>query len=314
MINRPIGLLSIQDFIRWGASRFAEAGLVYGHGTDNALDEGAELVLFALHLPSNLPDTYRSCRLTPSERCAVLALLERRIEERRPVAYLTQRTRFAGLDLVVNEDVLIPRSPIAELIERGFAPWVDPAAVRRVLDLGTGSGCIGIAAAVYLPDAAVDLVDNSAAALRIAGTNAERHRVADRVELIESDLFDALGGRRYDVIVSNPPYVSDREFTALPEEYHFEPRHGLAGGSSGLDLVLPILARAGDHLNPDGVLIVEVGTAAEALVERCPDVAFLWLEFDRGGDGVFLLTKAQLEASAEEFARATPTTCPARPL
>lgn len=299
MTDRPVGLLSIQDFIRWGASRFMEADLFFGHGTDNALDEAAELVLYALHLPSDLPPAYRDCRLTTSEQEAVAALLGRRIEERRPAAYLTERARFAGFEFHVTGDVLVPRSPIAELVEQGFAPWVDPDRVERVLDLGTGSGCIGIAAALHLPDATVDLVDVSPAALAVAERNVARYALADRVRLIESDLFAALAGCRYDVIVSNPPYVAAAVLAALPAEYLSEPRQALAGGASGLDFVSPILAGAADHLAEEGVLIVEVGCSAEALVARYPDVPFVWLDFARGGEGVFLLTKAQLDDCAD---------------
>jgi len=304
MSERPDGLITIQDFIRWGASCFNAAGLFFGHGTDNALDEALHLVLYALHLPPDLPPGYRDCRLTPGERVAIADLISRRIRERKPAAYLTQRAWFAGLEFYVNEDVLVPRSPLAELVEAGFDPWIDADTVTRVLDLGTGSGCIGIAVAVYLPHVEVDLVDISAAALRVAQTNVENHGLGERVRTLESDLFSALTGRRYDVIVSNPPYVGAEELAGLPEEYLQEPSLGLAGGESGLDLVWRILRDAPRHLDDGGILVVEVGNTAAELTRRFPDLPFLWLEFERGGEGVFLLNRGQLVEYHEAFAEA----------
>lgn len=294
MASPPNGLISIQDFIRWGASRFNEAGLFFGHGTDNALDEAAQLVLSALHLPQDLPTIYRDCRLTDDERVAVVGLFERRISERKPAAYLTNKAWFAGLEFYVDENVLVPRSPMAELVETGFDPWIDPESVSRVLDLCTGSGCIGIAAAVYLPDAEVDLVDISPAALAVAARNLSAHGMEGRVRVVESDLFDALEGRKYDVIVTNPPYVSTAELSSLPAEYHREPPLGLAGGENGLDHVLRILRDAPRFLDDDGVLVVEVGNTAAELERRFPEFPFLWLDFERGGEGVFLMNGQQL--------------------
>lgn len=288
------GLTTIQDFIRWGASRFNAAGLFFGHGTDNAIDEATNLVLFALHLPPDLPAMYRDCRLTDAERSAVAELLERRIAERKPAAYLTHRAWFAGLEFHVNEDVLVPRSPMAELVEAGFDPWVEPEQVRRVLDLCTGSGCIGIAAAVHLPDTQVDLADISEGALAVASLNVALHGLGERVRIIQSDLFAELQGERYDVIVSNPPYVSAAELAALPPEYHREPSLGLLAGETGLEVVLRILCEAPRHLEEGGILIVEVGSAALELEQRFPDLPFLWLEFERGGEGVFLINREQL--------------------
>jgi ribosomal protein L3 glutamine methyltransferase len=288
------GLTTIQDFIRWGASRFNAAGLFFGHGTDNAIDEATNLVLFALHLPPDLPAMYRDCRLTDAERGAVAELLERRVVERKPAAYLTHRAWFAGLEFHVNEDVLVPRSPMAELVEAGFDPWVDPEQVRRVLDLCTGSGCIGIAAAVHLPDTQVDLADISEGALAVASLNVALHGLGERVRIIQSDLFAELQGERYDVIVSNPPYVSAAELAALPPEYHREPSLGLLAGETGLEVVLRILCEAPRHLEEGGILIVEVGSAALELEQRFPDLPFLWLEFERGGEGVFLINREQL--------------------
>lgn len=286
--------MTIQDFIRWGASRFNAEGLFFGHGTDNALDEAAQLVLHVLHLQPDLPAIYRECRLTYPERSQVCDLLERRVNERKPAAYLTNRAWFAGLEFYVNEDVLVPRSPLAELVEAGFDPWIEPEGARRILDLCTGSGCIGIACAVYLPEAEVDLAEISPAALNVASRNLARHHLDERVQLLESDLFDRVGDRRYDVIVSNPPYVSAAELAALPEEYRQEPELGLAGGVSGLDLVLRILRDAPTYLNEGGALVLEVGNAAADLERRFPDLPFLWLDFERGGEGVFLMKREQL--------------------
>lgn len=294
MAEQPDGLISIQDFVRWGASRFNAAGLHFGHGTDNALDEAALLVLSALHLDPNVPAHFRDCRLTPTERVCVCDLIERRVVERIPAAYLIGRAWFAGLEFRVNEHVLVPRSPIAELVEVGFDPWIDADRIARVLDLCCGSGCIGIAAAVYLPDADVDLVDISPEALTVARDNLARHSVGDRVQVFESDLFTALGAQRYDVIVSNPPYVAQAEFDTLPAEYHNEPALGLLAGDDGLDIVLRILDEAAAHLHERGILVVEVGNALPALEARLPDVPFTWIEFERGGEGVFLLTREQL--------------------
>ena len=294
MPSPPEGLVSILDYIRWGASRFNAAALFFGHGTDNALDEATHLVLAALHLPPDLPDAYRACRLTEEERVAILALFERRIQERVPAAYLTHQAWFAGLEFYVDESVLVPRSPLAELVETGFGPWVEPETVARVLDLCTGSGCIGIAAAVYLPDADVDLADISPAALAVAARNLAAHGLEDRVRVVESVLFAGLSGQKYDVIVANPPYVSATELEGLPPEYHREPRLALAGGETGLDLALRILHQAPRYLNEDGVLIMEVGMTAPALEARFPEIPFMWIEFERGGEGVFLLDRARL--------------------
>ncbi len=303
MASLPDGLTTIQDYIRWGASRFNKAGLFFGHGTDNALDEAAHLVLHALSLLPDLPARFRDCHLTDEERLAIVELFERRLLERIPAAYLTHQAWFAGLGFYVDENVLVPRSPLAELVETGFGPWVEPDTIARVLDLCTGSGCIGIAAAVYLPDADIDLADISPAALAVATRNIAAQGLEDRVRVVESDLFAGLGAQKYDLIVTNPPYVSAEELAALPAEYQREPRLGLAGGASGLDLVLRILREAPRFLKEDGVLIVEVGKTAAALEALFPEIAFMWIEFERGGEGVFLLDRARLLEYQPLFAR-----------
>jgi ribosomal protein L3 glutamine methyltransferase len=230
----------------------------------------------------------------------VLQLLERRVRERVPAAYLTRRMWFAGHEFYVDERVLVPRSPLAEVIEAGFAPWIEPQSVRRVLDIGTGSGCIAIASALALPDAHVDAADISDEALAVARINVDRYQLRERVELVRSDVFSGLAGRSYDVIVTNPPYVGRDEMAGLPEEYRREPSLGLyGGGNDGLDIVRRILREAAGHLQPHGILIVEVGNSETALVAAFPKAPFTWLEFARGGGGVFLLTAEEAKRMAD---------------
>lgn len=287
-------LTTITDFVRWGASRFAEADLHYGHGTDNPVDEALVLVRHALHLGHDLPPEFYAARLTDAEKRAVVELLERRITERVPAPYLTGEAWFAGLPFFVDRRVLIPRSPFAELIDNGFEPWLEPGRMERVLDLCTGSGCIAVACALAFPAAEVDAVELSPEALEVARRNVARHAVEDQVILLEGDLWAPVSGRRYDLVVSNPPYVSDAAMAALPPEHAHEPELGLRSGAEGLDVVARILDGARAHLKPGGVLVVEVGEAAEAVARGWPELPFTWLEFARGGSGVFLLTAEEL--------------------
>ena len=293
MSEFPRELRTVRDFIRWGASRFNREGLMFGHGTDNALDEAAWLVTHALALPPDLPERYLDSRLTKTEKRHIAELFDRRVVERRPAAYLTHEAWFAGLKFYVDERVLVPRSPIAELIENFFEPWIERDHARRVLDLCTGSGCIGIACAYAFPTAKVDLVDVSPDALAVAEENIRRHDVGKRVQVRRSDLFADVEGR-FDIIVSNPPYVHDQEVNGLPAEYAHEPRLGLAAADQGLEFVLRIMREAHAHLSEGGILVVEVGEGQQALNERLPQIPFVWLEFQRGADGVFLLTQDAL--------------------
>ena len=288
-------LRTMADLVRWGASSFGEAGLSYGHGTDNALDEAFLLVRHALHLPHDIPSYMVLSQLTKNERRRVVALLMERISSRKPAPYLIQEAWFAGMPFYVDERVLVPRSPIAELIEQGFEPWVYLHNVHNLLDLCTGSGCIAIACAAAFPEAKVIATDNSRAALDVAAINVEKHGMQSRVELVESDIFQNLPAQQqFDIIVSNPPYVDARDMAALTEEFRHEPQPALAAGQDGLDIVKQILHQAADYLADHGILVVEVGNSYPALLEQFPNVPFVWPEFERGGHGVFVLTKQDL--------------------
>lgn len=280
---------NVGELLDQAARRLRRAGLHYGHGTGNARDDAAALVFHALGLAhSSAPASYvRPVSARGIARAA--KLVERRIDERVPSAYLTGVTWFAGHEIRVTPDVLVPRSPIAELCLRGFEPWIEAGKVRRVLDIGTGSGCIAIAAAHALPKARVDATDISAGALAIARANVRRHRLGRRVQVRRADVYAGLGRRRYDVIVSNPPYVSAAEMRALPPEYRAEPAIGLLAPRRGLAIIERILQGARQHLTPGGILVVEAGETAGAVRRRFPRLPFTWLEFERGGGGVFLL-------------------------
>jgi ribosomal protein L3 glutamine methyltransferase len=303
LTNHP-ELKTIRDLMRWGASCFNQAGLSFGHGTDNVFDEALVLVSHALHLPLQFPEHYLAAHVTAEERDAAMALIQQRIETRKPAAYLTHEAWFAGLPFYVDERVLVPRSPLAERIEHGFEPWLQSDAIERVLDLCTGSGCIAIACAAHFENAHVDAVDICDDALAIARRNVARHDLQDWVQVIKSDLFGAVEMRRYQMIISNPPYVSSEEMQQLPDEYHHEPEIGLVAGKEGLDVVIRILGQAASHLEADGILVVEVGNSRELLCECFPDVPFLWLEFERGGHGVFLLDAQQVQQYQPLFSAA----------
>ena len=296
----PFEQVSIIDLIRYGGSRFAAAGLTFGHSYDNALDEATQLVLHALHLPHDLSPVYGASRVTGQEQAAVLALFERRISERIPAAYLTGEAWFAGLSFKSDPRALVPRSPIAELILAGFEPWLGGRDVERVLDLCTGSGCIAIATAHHHPNWDVTGADINDDALALAAENKARLH-ADNVTLRKSDLFDQLDGEVYDLIVTNPPYVTHAETDALPPEYAHEPELGLRAGDDGLDLALRILRDAPAHLSERGLLVCEVGESENALAALLPQVPFAWVEFRVGQMGVFVLERDAVVAHGPAF-------------
>ncbi|MCW3171150.1 50S ribosomal protein L3 N(5)-glutamine methyltransferase [Shewanella subflava] len=296
-------LRTIGDMLRWAVSRFNDAGIYYGHGTDNAWDEAIALVFHALHLPEEIGQQVIHSNLTSSEKHKIVELIIRRVRERLPVPYLTNKARFAGLEFFVDERVLVPRSPIAEMINNHFSPWLYNKPVHRIMDLCTGSACIAIACAYAFEDAEVDALDISEDALEVAQINIETLGVLERVFPIQSDLFSAIPkGPHYDLIVSNPPYVDEDDIGDMPNEYHHEPAIGLASGRDGLDLTKRILANAADYLTENGLLVVEVGNSMVHLMEQFPDVPFTWVDFEFGGDGVFVLTRDQLVENESLFA------------
>lgn len=286
-------LTTVGDLVRWGASRLNGAGRHFGHGTDNAADEARVLVFHALALDFDSPAYFYRARVTASEREQVIALLNKRAESGEPAAYLTGEAWFAGLRFSVDRSVLVPRSPIAELILRGFEPWVPDAGIQQALDIGTGSGCIAIALAAHM-GCRVDATDISTQALSVAARNVAAHALQDRVQLIRSDVYSELGGRRYDLIVSNPPYVPPSSYASLPDEYGYEPQQALLAEDDGLAVVTRVIRGAADHLQTGGLLVCEVGENATALLARFPALPFEWIEFEHGGDGVFVLREQDL--------------------
>ena len=276
--------------------QFEQADLVYAHGTDNAVDEAVYLVFTVCKIEFDCTEESLHTVVTQQQQERIQHLAERRITQRMPMAYLLQQAWFCGLPFYVDESVLIPRSPIAELIQQQFQPWIALEQVKTVLDIGTGSGCIAIACAYAFPDAQIDAVDIQTAALDVANKNIQEHHCTERVHALHSDLFAALDGKRYDLIVSNPPYVSDDEVESLAKEFHFEPVSGLRADEQGLALVKKILRQASAYLNEKGILVVEVGYSQQYLIEALPEVPFFWFEFEHGGEGVFMLQQEQLLA------------------
>ncbi|MDR0379514.1 MAG: 50S ribosomal protein L3 N(5)-glutamine methyltransferase [Candidatus Accumulibacter sp.] len=290
-------LATFRDLMRFSVSRFNEAKVFFGHGTDNAWDEAAYLLLHSLHLPVDQPlDPYMDARLTAAERAGVLELVRRRVTERVPAAYLTREAWLGDCRFHVDERVIVPRSHIAELLREQLGPWInDPWAVRRVLDMCTGSGCLAILAANAFPEAAIDAVDVSPDALAVARVNVEDYGLGARIRLVESNAFAALAGESYDVIVANPPYVDAESLARLPEEYRREPRLALAGGEDGLDFVRALLHEAPGHLTPDGILVVEIGNNKDALERAFPRLSFVWLDTSAGDHFVFMLRRKDLD-------------------
>jgi len=293
-VTSPIeDLHTVRDYLRYASSQFAASPVFFGHGTDNVWDEAVHLVMRSLHLPLEDNTLFLDARLTREERQLLLERIRRRIDERVPLAYLLGEAWFMGMPFHVDERVLVPRSPIGELIENGFQPWLGDKPVERILDLCTGSGCIGIGAAFVFEDASVDLSDISADALAVAGSNIDLHELQGRVCTVQSDVFANISGQ-YDIIVSNPPYVDAEDLAGMPDEFHHEPALGLAAGDDGLDIAHRIIAGAVEHLTPGGLLVVEVGNSWVALDEAYPELPFTWLEFSNGGDGVFAITEQDL--------------------
>ncbi|MBY4678705.1 50S ribosomal protein L3 N(5)-glutamine methyltransferase [Marinobacterium arenosum] len=294
-------LHTIRDYIRWCTSQFNQHQVYFGHGTDSAWDEAVQLVLGALHLPWDADPQVMDARLTREEKARVIEFVRRRVEERVPLPYLTGEAWFCGLPFNVDERVLIPRSPIAQLIENQFTPWLREGPVERVLDLCTGSGCIGIACAYAFEEAEVDLLDLSADALAVAEQNIQRHELAERVRAVQSDLFAAVPGERYDLIVSNPPYVDAADLASMPPEYQHEPELALGSGEDGLDITRRILREAADHLTPGGLLVVEVGNSEVHLMSKYPQLPLMWVDLPEGGNGVFAITQQDLAACRDQI-------------
>lgn len=290
-------LETINDWLRWTTSQFSASGIFFGHGSDNAWDEAVQLVLPALSLPIDAPKEMVTAKLTSTEKQLLAELVVERVNNRVPVSYLTNQAFFAGMPFYVDERVLVPRSPFAELINKRFAPWLNAdTEVSRILDMCTGSACIAIALAQEFDSAQVDAVDISFDALEVADINITDYQLNDRVYPIQSDVFSGVPDQKYDLIVANPPYVDEEDMSDLPDEFRHEPELGLASGFDGLDVTRTILKEANEHLTDNGLLFVEVGNSMVHMDALFPEVPFEWIEFERGGLGVFVLTKAQLAA------------------
>ncbi len=292
----PAELVTLRDVLRWTVSRFSEAGLFFGHGTQSAYDEAVYLLLHILHLPLGRLEPFLDARLTAGELETLGALLARRIDERIPAAYLTHEAWLGDYRFYVDERVIVPRSHIAELLLDGtLEPWLgDAETLGDALDLCTGSGCLAVLLGLTFPVARIDAVDLSADALAVAERNVADHGLKDRIRLIRSDVFAALGGRQYDLIISNPPYVTGEAMRSLPAEYRHEPAMALAAGEDGLDIVRRILAEAPRHLKPEGILAVETGGNRAIVDNAFPGIAFTWIESSSGEGAVFLLQREQL--------------------
>ena len=293
-------LSSIKDFIRWTYSQFQKSDIFYGHGTDNPWDEAVQLVMGALKLPLDFDRDMLDCALCYNEKKHIIKLVQLRINKRQPLPYLLREAWFMGLPFKVSPDTLIPRSPIVALLENEFSPWLTRYP-QQILDMCTGSGCLGISAALVFEDAEVDITDISEAALAIAEENIQRHQVVDRVNAIHSDMFAALDPQKpYDLIICNPPYVDAEDFREAPAEFHNEPQLALTSGEDGLEFTHKFLAQVGNYLSDDGILVYEVGNSEVALQAAYPDTPFLWVDLEQGGNGVFILTKQQLSELTQE--------------
>ena len=289
--------------MRWASSEFNRNQLTFGHGFDSALDEAVYLVLYALNLPWDWPEKYFDCRLAQDEREHVLAVLKQRVQSRQPAAYISHEAWFCGLPFYVDERVLVPRSPIAELIDNHFEPWIDAGRVQRVLDLCTGSGCIAISCQYAFPDAEVCASDLSLDALEVAKINLQKHGMSECLRLYPSDLFEQIPAQQFDLIVSNPPYVDAEDMDSLSEEFKAEPRLGLAAGEDGLELVDRMLIQAANYLSEDGLLVVEVGNSQQAMMDKYPQLDLVWIDFERGGHGVFCITAERLQNFVDNILR-----------
>lgn len=288
-------LFTLRDWLRFAVSRFEESGIFYGHGTANAYDEAVWLIMSALHLPHDTLENFLDAVLTESERKHLAHLVERRISERIPTAYLLREAWLRGYKFYVDERVIVPRSFIAELLDDGLSPWIEyPEMVTSAADICTGSGCLGILLADAFPEAMIDVVDISPEAIAVVNININNYGLQERMHAIRSDMFAALEGKRYDVIISNPPYVDAEAMAALPAEYRSEPQLALGSGQAGLDHTHTLLREAPKYLNDGGLLVVEIGHNRDALLEAYPDLPFTWLEVDAGNEFVFMLTKEQL--------------------
>ncbi|MDR1012384.1 MAG: 50S ribosomal protein L3 N(5)-glutamine methyltransferase [Coxiellaceae bacterium] len=288
-------LNTIGDFINFAFTEFKRKKICFGHGTTNAWDEAIYLVLSLLHLSCNSNAKTFNKRLKVDEKQIVFAGIKSRIEKRIPTAYLVKEAWFLGRSFYVDNRVLIPRSPVAELIARRFAPWIKTEKILRILDIGTGSGCIAISLAYTFPNAIVDAIDISFDALEVAAINCVRHKMTNRVRFLQSDLFEKLQGEKYNIIISNPPYVSRKEMRKLPQEYVYEPEIALFGGKDGCDLIIKIIENASKYLASEGILVVEVGNSANNVIKKYKYLPFIWLEFERGDSEVFLLIKEQIQ-------------------